>query len=545
MDYINPIIRELLHKRGITGEDNIKEFLAEKPQRTYDPFLLPDLEAGVDLLLSAIDRGKRICIYGDYDADGITSVAVLMEFLGALTDNLEFYIPSRFDEGYGLNKEAVAKIKKRGADVLVTVDCGSVSFQEVELAKRLGMEVLVTDHHSITDVRADCLLINPKREDSKYPFSELAGCGVAFKLAQGIQKKTGLPRPILNRALDLVALGTIADVVPLLDENRTMVKHGMKIIESGLRPGLARLIDGISLNRENLKSDHISFGIAPHLNAAGRMGDASIAAELLLEKREDVIKERVAQLISCNSQRKKLQEEAYEACRLIIDRDLSQRNFPLVYAEDIHEGIAGIVAGKLKEQYERPVILLTPSGEYLKGTGRSITGLHLYETLKAHEELFLRFGGHAGACGFLMERKHFQALEKLLEEDMTRAIAEHPELLHQKPAPDMELAGAQVTLELAQTLECLAPFGSKNPKPLFQLTQAEITRRQPMGDGRHIRFTALCRDGYSVECVLFNRAKDLEAELYGNVPLDLTGCVDFQEWKGNKKVQFTVESMVQ
>lgn len=544
MDHINPIIEELLHKRGITGEENIKEFLSEKPQKTYDPFLLPDLEAGVDLLLSAAEQNRRICIYGDYDADGITSVAILMEFLGSITNNLEFYIPSRFDEGYGLNADAVRKIREGGADVLVTVDCGSVSYEEVELAKELGMGVLVTDHHSITDVRADCLLINPKREDSRYPFSELAGCGVAFKLAQGIQKKMGLAKTVLNRTLDLAALGTIADVVPLLDENRTLVKYGMRIISSGVRPGLAQLIDDISLKREKLKSDHISFGIAPHLNAAGRMGDASIAASLLLAQETDAISSRVEQLIAFNSQRKKLQEDAYEYCKGIIEDYLLERKFLLVYAEGIHEGIAGIVAGKLKELYERPVILLTPSGEYLKGTGRSITGLHLYQVLKNHEELFLRFGGHAGACGFLMERNHFQDLDAFLEEDMQRALEENPQLLTRRIESDMELEGRQVTLELAELLECLEPFGSKNPKPIFQLSHVTIARKQPMGDGRHIRFLAECRDGCSVECVLFNKAKELEPILYGGQPVDLTGCVDLQEWKGNKRVQFMVDTVV-
>lgn len=544
MEHMSPIITELLHKRGIAGEEEINEFLSEKPQKTHDPFLLPDLEAGVDLLLSAMEQNKRICIYGDYDADGITSVALLMEFLGAVTHNLEFYIPSRFDEGYGLNEEAVRKIRGGGADVLVTVDCGSVSFEEVELAKELGMQVLVTDHHSITDVRADCLLINPKREDSLYPFAELAGCGVAFKLAQGIQKKANLPKPVLNRGLDLVALGTIADIVPLLDENRTLVKHGMRIIGSGLRPGLAGLIEAISLKRDKLKSDQVSFGIAPHLNAAGRMGDASIAAELLLEREEGAIDRRVEQLIAYNGRRKKLQEAAYDCCRRRIDEQLQGRNFLLVYAEDIHEGIAGIVAGKLKELYERPVILLTPSGEHLKGTGRSIAGLHLYQVLKRHEDLFLRFGGHAGACGFLMEKKHFHQLEQLLEEDMRHAIEADPELLTRKTEADMEIEGAMVTPELAQLLGCLEPFGSGNPKPSFLLSRVRIGRRQPMGDGRHVRFLAECGDGGSVECVLFNKAKEFEPLLSCGQPVDLTGCVDLQEWKGNKKVQFMVDTVV-
>lgn len=544
MNQINPIIVELLAKRGIRGEAEINEFLSDKPQKTYDPFLLPDMEAGVDLLLRAIHGGKKICIYGDYDADGITSVSILMEFLGTLTQKIEYYIPSRFDEGYGLNSGAIRNIFENGAEVLLTVDCGSVSYEEVELAKKLGMEVLVTDHHSITDVQADCLLINPKRQDCRYPFRELAGCGVAFKLAQAIQRRADLPRAAINRALDLVAAGTIADVVPLLDENRTLVKHGLHIIASGVRPGLNGLIEGISLHRETIRADQIAFGIAPHLNAAGRIEDAKVAVRLLLEKEPKRIRRHVEQLVSYNHRRKSLQEEAFKKCCQIIDCHLQDRKFLVVYTEDVHEGVAGIVAGKLKERYERPAILVTPSGEGLKGTGRSIKGVHLYEVLKSHEELFSRFGGHEGACGFSMPKENLPKLEAVLEEDMERLLDENPQLFSQGIEADLKLEGSQITLELAEALDRMGPFGSKNPKPRFLLEKTRISGQRPMGDGRHIRFFADCRDGARVECVLFNRAEELRAVLYGEEPVDLTGTVDFQEWKGNKKVQFTVEAVI-
>ncbi|MCB6994602.1 single-stranded-DNA-specific exonuclease RecJ [bacterium 210820-DFI.6.37] len=544
MNHITPILIELLAKRGIAGESEIKEFLSEKPQKTYDPFLLPDLEAGVDLILQAVREKKKICIYGDYDADGITSVSILMEFLGSMTDRLVYYIPSRFDEGYGLNRNAVEKIHQNGVEVLLTVDCGSVSYEEVELAKELGMQVLITDHHSITDTRADCLLINPKRSDCVYPFHDLAGCGVAFKLAQGIQKKAGLPKPVLNRALDLVALGTIADVVPLLDENRTLVKHGMRIMSSGLRPGLAALIEGISLKKEELRSDQIAFGLAPHLNAAGRMGDAKVAVRLMLEKDANRIQELTGQLIAYNKQRKQIQNEAYKRCVERIDEQIADRKFLVLYTEEVHEGIAGIVAGKLKEKYERPAILVTPSGDYVKGTGRSVPGVHLYKLLQSHEELFLRFGGHEGACGFTMEREKLFELTEALERDMEQMLREDPELLKQQLTADMEIEGEQVTLELAQELELLAPFGSKNPKPRFLLGQADIIQPQPMGDGSHAQFQAICADGYQVECVLFSRAKDFQRQIYSGMPVDLTGSVDFQEWRGHRKVQFNVDNMI-
>lgn len=546
MNSINPIVLELLEKRGIHGESEVREFLSDKPQKTYDPFLLPDMEAGVDLLLEAIREKKKICIYGDYDADGITSVSILMEFLGTMTDQIEYYIPSRFDEGYGLNMDAVKKLSDKKIKLLVTVDCGSVSYEEVELAKQLGMRVLVTDHHSITDVRADCVLINPKRADCRYPFRELAGCGVAFKLAQAVQRKAGLPRTVLNRALDLVAVGTIADIVPLLDENRTLVKHGMHILASGARPGLTSLVEGISMNRETLRADQIAFGVAPHLNAAGRMEGAGIAADLMLEKDGNEIHRMVEKLISYNKQRKQFQQDGYEQCVREIDAGFSERNFLLLYAEHIHEGVAGIVAGKLKEKYGKPVILATPSGEQgaqIKGTGRSIKGVHLYELLKSHENLFLRFGGHEGACGFLMEKENFAELGRLLEQDMEDLLSRNHLLFSQEIEADMEIQAKEITLELAEDLEMMAPFGSKNPKPLFKLSGAVISKPYPMGDGRHIRFQAAAEGG-GTECVLFNRAEDFHDLIYGDRPVDLIGTVDFQQWRGEKKVRFHVESMV-
>lgn len=541
MKHINPIIRTLLKNRGITDEDEIREFLSDKPQKTYDPFLLLNLEAGVDLLLAAIEARKKICIYGDYDADGVTSISILMEFIGTMTDQLEYYIPSRFDEGYGLNKNAIQKIKDGGADILLSVDCGSVSYDEVEYAKEIGLQVVVTDHHTITDVKADCILINPKQKECSYPFKELAGCGVAFKLAQGMQKKANLPKQALNRTLDLVAIGTIGDIVPLTGENRTLVKHGMHIVNAGVRPGLRALIDGISLKNGNVKSDHVAFGIVPHINAAGRMEDARIGVELLTGSGE--IDSSVAKLVEHNRQRKKIQEESFENCIEIIESKHKQDNFLIVYTEETHEGIAGIVAGKLKDKYHRPTILVTPSGEgFLKGTGRSIETVHLYNTLKRYDSAFERFGGHEGACGFLMKKENLETLSQNLQSYMKQAIENDETLLDQHVEADLSITGREIDLYLAEELEQLAPFGSHNPKPLFMLKEVRLQDQFPMGkSGTHMRCTAVCPDGSRVKCVLFNKAKDYEALLHGELPVTLIGSIDCQEWKGNKKVQFMID----
>lgn len=331
---LQPRIYELLHKRGIETEADIEEFLSDKPQKTYDPFLLLNMEAGVDLILSSIEEDEKICIYGDYDADGITSTAVLMEVLSNLTSNLAYYIPSRFEEGYGLNCGALDKIKAAGIDLVITVDCGSVSCAEVEHAKEIGLKILVTDHHTITDKVADCLVINPMQPGCPYPFKHLAGVGVAFKLAQAIAAETGLPKSAVNRTLDLVGVGTIGDIVPLVDENRTLAKYGIRSLNLTQRPGLSKLIEGTSLQRGKIKSENISYVIVPHLNASGRMQDAKIAASLMMEKDSEKVKEGVETLISCNQQRKKIQSETFEQCCNIVEEKYQTAPFLVIDLED-------------------------------------------------------------------------------------------------------------------------------------------------------------------------------------------------------------------
>lgn len=547
MKKINQIILDLLERRGITENEDVLEFLSGKPQKTYDPFLLLNLEAGVDFVLSAVAEGKKICIYGDYDADGITSICILMDILKSLTDNLIYYIPSRFDEGYGLNKEAIKTIKDGGTELLITVDCGSVSYDEVEYAKEIGLDVIVTDHHSITDCKADCILINPKQEECTYPFQDLAGCGVAFKLAQGIQKKAKLPKQVLNNVLDLVAVGTIGDIVPLIDENRTLVKYGLHFVNRGIRPGLQGLIEGISLKSGKINSDQVAFGIVPHINAAGRIEDAQIASQLLLSHENHKIQKNISKLITCNQQRKQIQQEAFTLCVDKIESETEESLFLILDTGDqVHEGIAGIVAGKLKDKYNKPTVLLTLSEDQCyKGTGRSIPGIDLYQTLKHHENLFARFGGHEGACGFLMKKEHLATLRNGLESDINQLVQQNPDLFVVRPTVDLTIANKDVTLQMAEDLELLGPFGSKNPKPSFLLSQVYVDKQYPMGsDKTHIRFHASGQDGWEVQCVLFNRAKDYQGQLYGKEPVDLIGSIDIQEWKGTRKVQFNVEAVI-
>lgn len=351
---LQPEIIKLLNKKGIKSEKDIEEFFSDKPQKTYDPFLLLNMEAGVDLVLSAIENDEEICIFGDYDTDGITSTTVLLEVLSHLTNKLSYHLPSRFKEGYGLNCPALKEIKDRGAGLVITVDCGSTSVKEVEYAKEIGLKILVTDHHTVGDVKPDCLIINPKQKECQYPFKNLAGVGVAFKLAQAIAAETGLPKSVINRTLDLVGIGTIGDIVPLVDENRTLAKYGLRTVHIGNRLGLNMLIEGAGLKKESVNSGNVSFVIVPHLNAAGRLADASYGVELLRATDRETAEPIVTKLLELNIRRKSLQEETFKECKELIAEKYSDDPFILVELQDAHEGITGIVAGKIKEEFYKP-----------------------------------------------------------------------------------------------------------------------------------------------------------------------------------------------
>jgi single-stranded-DNA-specific exonuclease len=554
-------VNMLLCVIGDVEPESVAEFLSPAPRRTYDPFLLKNMEEGVSLILEEAVKGSRICIYGDYDADGITSTTLMLSVLSYITDpgQTDYYIPSRFEEGYGLNKEAIQQIYEQGFDMILTVDCGSVSYDEVEFAKSLGMKVLVTDHHTVTDTIADCLVINPKQPGCPYPFKELAGCGVAFKVAQAIQQRADLPKSVINEVLDLVAIGTVGDIMPLVDENRTIVKFGMRIINRSQRAGLARLIEAASLNPGKITSENISYVIVPHLNASGRIENASVAVELLrcsaqpeTEAADEMLDDRVATLVNQNIQRKKLQQDTFRSCveqlhDVGAGDEHTVKDFILIRSEDAHEGIAGIVAGKLKETYYRPTVLVTPSGDekqYLKGTGRSIAGVSLYELLKKNEFMFEKFGGHASACGFLMKEEYLPQLEENLLKSMEEIKAQEPDIFRRQYDIDLEMEAEEITVDFAKELELLAPFGNGNPKPVFLLTNVTLEDIRYMGDAeQHMRFFARSHFGRRIPCVLFNDAQRYGQAVNVRRPLELIGSLECQVWQGQERLQLLVDEI--
>lgn len=543
---IHPVIRQILIQRGIAEPEDMNEFLSSKPQKTYDPFLMKGMEQAVKLILTAAQAGQKICIYGDYDSDGVNATSLLMQVLSHLTTNLEFYLPSRFDEGYGLNREALSFLRDSGVDLVVTVDCGSTSYAEVEHAKSIGLSIIVTDHHNINHRIADCILLNPKQEGCAYPFKELCGCGVAFKLAQALQRQSGLPRQILTDVLDLVAIATVGDIVPLLDENRTLVKHGLAVIRKNRRPGLSLLIQAIGLDPVKIKAWNLAFGIVPHLNAAGRILNANTGVILLTTGKAEELAGAVEQLIAHNQERRRIQEATLERCQALLGDPDAAHRLILLDAEDAHEGITGIVAGKLKDERSCPVIIVTQSTEegFVKGTGRSITGINLYEMLKKYESLFAKFGGHSGACGFLLAREHVDPLRKSLTKDAEALYLADPALFTQRIKADAELQPGEIDGHFLEQLEALEPFGWKNEAPQFLLRQVTILKKQTMGDKQqHLKMTVQGVDGTRLDCILFQKAQQYGGNLAPGSLVDLIGSPQWNAWNGNQKIQFVVKDV--
>ena len=539
------IVRRILEKRGITHDDEIMEFLSDKPQKTYDPFLLKDMENAVNMLLSAIDNEKKICIYGDYDSDGVSAICLLYEFIGALTQNITYYIPSRFDEGYGLNKLAIKKLHNEGCQLIITVDCGSISYDEVELCKELGLDIIVTDHHNINSKPADCILINPKQGNCTYPFKDLSGCGVAFKLAQAMQRSLLLDKSSVNNLLDLVAIATIGDIVPMIDENRTLVKYGLNKINERKRQGLGYLAAACNIADEKIKSEQIAFSIVPHINAAGRMHFAETAVMLLLGKVENDIREQSNKLLDYNIDRKKTQEDIFLKCLGIINEHGEIPRFILVDSGNSHEGILGIVAGKIKDKFKRPTIIVCKTTEkgIMKGTGRGTEGVDLYGLLKENQEILIKFGGHKGACGFLINEANIHALRNNLNLSMEKLEIMDTGIDNLESNYDLEINLGDIDHELLSELEKLEPYGYRNEKPLFMLKDLRIKAVSFIGTKKqHGKF--FLTDGIlSLECLLFNFSKEDGYLLKEDMIVQAIGYLDINTWNGNKKIQFLVKEI--
>jgi single-stranded-DNA-specific exonuclease len=491
-DEVEALVRELsvsetlaavLVRRGYADTDRARAFLAaELPE--HDPFLLGDMEGACEAIRRAIAEGKRICVHGDYDADGICATALAVLVLRELGAEVSSHLPSRFDEGYGLARDTLTRLAEEGFGLVLTVDCGVTAVEEVAHARALGLEVVITDHHRAGPELPDCPVVGPYRGD--YPFTELCGTGVVWKLGQAL---LGRGSEALARHLDLVAVATVADVVPLLDENRGLAVAGLRQLARTQKPGLQELMRSASVDPATVDAGAIGFRLAPRLNAAGRLGRPEAALELLLTEEKEPARLLAAQLEDLNRDRQAVEQrilrEAVEAIESWPEAHRRRRAY-VVAGAGWHEGVIGIVASRLVERYNRPVVLIAGTEGDWKGSGRSIPGFDLHDGLRQCAGHLERWGGHAAAAGLSIKPERVEAFAEAFSSIGDLALGEDD--LRPPPKVDALVHGRDLTLELCAELASLAPFGLGNPGITLLLAGCELAELSPVGDGKHLRF---------------------------------------------------------
>lgn len=517
---IPSVVAQLLIARGIDHPDGARQFLEPKLKGLRDPSELPGVEQAAELLHQAIEAGRHITIYGDYDADGMTATAILVRCLKLLHASVDYYVPCRLGEGYGLNAEALEKIKARGGDVVVTVDCGIASLQEARLARQLGLTLIVTDHHHPAETLPDvAAIVHPNLPDGAYPFPLLCGAAVALKLAWGLcQKASGQERvspplrAFLVQAVGLAAIGTVADVVPLVDENRILVRHGLDVLRGQPPLGVAELMDVAKVDRQHvLDAEDIAFKIGPRLNAAGRMGQAELGVELLTTDDEDRARTLATYIDELNVQRQSLERSVFRAADLQAREKFNPNRDPALVLADAgwHPGIIGIVAGRLVEKYHLPVVLIAQDEVGVKpgsGSARSIPGFHLHRALAQCTDSLLAHGGHEGAAGLRIDNAHVDTFRQAFCEVAAREIS--AEARQAELSIDAETVLTCLTRQTVGQIESLAPFGHGNHRPVLCTSRVRLAGApKRIGSGGRTLTMTFDQHGVKVRAVAFGAAE--------------------------------------
>ncbi len=568
--HISPVTACLLCNRGYTTPEAARRFMACDRSTWHDPFLMQDMLKAVMRILQAAENKEKIAIYGDYDVDGVTSVTSLQLYLESLGARVMSYIPSRAKEGYGMSLSAVEKLAEAGIDLIVTVDTGITAHKEIEYAASLGMDTVVTDHHEChAEIPTCAAVINPHRPDCTYPFKELAGVGVVFKLIcacemtrAGLSSEDALAA-VMENYLDLVAIGTVADVMPLCGENRFIVAKGLSLIEHTHRPGLAALLDAISGNgtvrpaagtaqkpRRKVNASLVGYGIAPRINAAGRISHAMKAVDLLLASSKTEADRMAEELCNINLQRQTEENRIAEQAYRSIEAQLASEETPsriLVLEDDgWMQGIVGIVASRVTEKYGLPSILIsydgsvgdTPSDDDVgKGSGRSVKGLNLVEALTDSQELLMRFGGHELAAGLTLRRGNVQAFREKINAYATRYLTD--EMTAVRYEADCEVRMQDMTMTLAEELNLMEPYGVSNPTPLFVMRDVTVQKIIPLGNGKHTKLV-LYADGLMMQAVWFGTPVTRLPVMVGD-RADVLFQLNINEYQGVRSLQMILQ----
>jgi single-stranded-DNA-specific exonuclease len=539
------LVGRILAGRGMAAEE-MKRFLwPEYARDMNDPFLMTDMAAAVERIGLAAERGEQVVIYGDYDIDGITASAVMIEGLRALGLEAESYIPDRFEEGYGINLEALQGLKARGVNLVVSVDCGITSVAEAAWARDNGLDLVITDHHAVPEVIPEAIAaVNPKRPGDAYPFKELCGAGVAFKLVQALQVRTGKPAAGQEKwLLDLVALGTVCDVVPLVGENRMLAAYGLKVMRKTRREGLRALAEVAGVRIEQITSENLGFALGPRMNAAGRLEHARHSLELMLTQDPMRAAEIARELDDLNRKRRATQEAIYEAADKLAE-GYSGDGVLVLADKDWSQGVVGIVASKLMEKWQKPVLIAQVLGEYAKGSARSVKGYSIVEALRANSGLLERFGGHVFAAGFTLKTDRLEEFRAGINEHFA-GQAELIEAAAEEEKADLEMDDLDpVDWGLLAELDLLEPFGSGNSRPLIEVRGLRVNRLSRVGaEGKHLRLGLVDARGKHLACIGFGLGTRYN-ELSEQDVVGVRGSLNKNVYQENTSLQLMVKEIL-
>ena len=532
------LIVKIIEQKNFKNEEELKVFLNPTRNDFYDSFLMPDMEKAVSRITKALKNNENITIFGDYDADGITSTTILKRFFHDINKECNVYIPNRLNEGYGLNKNAIKKLSEDGTNLIITVDCGITAIEETKYAKELGIDIVITDHHEpgeeIPDAEA---VVDCKRKDNKYPFRELAGCGVAFKLTQALCKNLELNENQALKYLDIACVGTISDVVPLVDENRVIVKLGMLLLKQTKNLGLKQIINNAHFKEFNSMS--VAFGITPRINACGRLGHQDEALELFTTDNQEKATELAKKMDEYNIQRQLEEKRIYDEAITLLQEEAQTNgitNCIVLGHENWNPGVIGIVSSRITEKFYKPSILVCFDKDIAKGSGRSIEGFDLHKALMECDKYLTNYGGHSLAAGLSLNTKDFEKFKNMINEYAEKNIKD--EDLIPTINIDLKLEDSQLNIEDVEELKLLEPFGQSNEEPIFMITNLKVVSIKTLSDGKHLKLY-LKNQNY-LDAIGFNLGERANELKIGDT-IDIVGNLNINEFNNTKKVQMLLK----
>ena len=535
---VDLLISKILVQRGLNTFDKAKKFFRPKLEDLYDPFLMKDMDIAVDRIQNAISKKEKILIYGDYDVDGVTSVALVYSYLVKNYSNVTKYIPDRYKEGYGISRQGIDYAKSENVHLIISLDCGITAIDKINYANELEIDFIICDHHIPLEKLPNAIaVLDPKRKDCKYPFKDLCGCGIGFKLIQALAVIDNKPFDDLIVYLDLVAIAIAADIVPIIDENRVLAFYGIKQINKNPRTGLREMINSV---KSKIKINDLIFRIAPRINSSGRMDKAISSVELLIQKNDKNLDDLSEKIELLNTERRIKQEIIInEALEEIKNQKQKQTFSTIVYKEDWHKGVIGIVASKLMDYYYKPTVVLTKSEDLIVGSVRSVKGLDIYNVLKKCKNVLIQFGGHKYAAGVTLNKNKLNEFKKMFEENVKSSISEDQRI--RSIYYESEIKFAEITHKLYRILEQLAPFGPKNSKPLFVTHKCQDTGASRLvgKEKDHLRIEVIDNYGGRISGIAFSKA-DYISDIKKQKKFSILYSIDKNEYNGKINIEINV-----